>query len=288
MDSLAQMLPDVFAVLPAECINGKRLGFYFELATTLALPAIVLAAVFFLTFVLRLLSVSCHYGMGRDADTLFSNAEGVDPFFAPQSAEKKPPADSSRRHRRRLLMRSMVLAWVHPRFQNTLVFAMLFLYPMVCRKSVAVFDCVSAGLDGNTGKLVFLIRDDPVIECYSGDWPAWAALSAVLGIATYSLGLPFLASFLMAYFKRRDDEERASEKARLEAMDARGTGRHKAPRTSMLAAVYKPKFWYCEPIGLLHNFFFTGVVHILAPETRLQIWIGVFVSLITYIAFLTT
>ena len=113
---------------------------------------------------------------------------------------------------------------------------------------------------GRYGSELSLLRDDPVVECHSPEWTTAAAVSLVLGVGFYALGCPFAASYAMQYYKSRDKEEKAQEKLRLNARDAIAKGSRKVERHSMLAAVYLPEYWYCEPIGLLHNF-----PHLLSP-----------------------
>ncbi|MGB1603164.1 MAG: hypothetical protein ACPIOQ_61100, partial [Promethearchaeia archaeon] len=48
------------------------------------------------------------------------------------------------------------------RLQTTNIFLLLCVYPMICRKTFAVFDCVEAGVDERTGESLFFLREDPV------------------------------------------------------------------------------------------------------------------------------
>ena len=69
---------------------------------------------------------------------------------------------------------------------------MLFCYPSIARKALAVFDCVSAGEDA-AGNSVQVLRHDPASVCYDAVWRMWAVIAATLGIGTYCLGFPLLA-----------------------------------------------------------------------------------------------
>ena len=40
-----------------------------------------------------------------------------------------------------------------------------------------------------------------------------------------------------------------------------------------------------EPLSLLHRFFFTGVIHLIFPESRVQLWAGVLGSLLVLVGF---
>ena len=53
-------------------------------------------------------------------------------------------------------------------------------------------------------------------------------------------------------------------------------------------STYEPKFWYGEAISLLHKLFFTGVIHLIAPGTRMQIWAGTLSSIMVLMLFILT
>ena len=119
-------VPDVFTVLPVECIAGERLGFYFELYTTLAMPMVVVVMCIATTLLARLLSVGFGYGTGNDADSIFTNADdGIDALLA----TVYPDGERSdvRMLRMDAFKLSMSVAFKHPRFQNIIIFCMLFL-----------------------------------------------------------------------------------------------------------------------------------------------------------------
>ena len=93
----------------------------------------------------------------------------------------------------------------NPRTHKLLQIALLFMYPSLARKSIAVFDCIPAG-EG-----LWLLRDDPVLQCYTAQWSVMAAVAGGVGVCLYCLGLP-LAAFLMArkyhLGNRTDERER--------------------------------------------------------------------------------
>ena len=51
---------------------------------------------------------------------------------------------------------------------------------------------------------------------------------------------------------------------------------------------YEEKYWYMETLSLLHRFVFTGAIHLVFAETRVQIWIGVVLSLVVFVTFQLT
>ena len=177
-------------------------------------------------------------------------------------ASAREPADASSDGRRGLLT-----ALNHPRVYKVLTWTMLLIYPSLARKSLATFDCLAAGLDAS-GAPVVLLRDDPVEPCYVGAWIGWAVVAGV-GVAVYCLGLPLIALLLARGEHLRTAEDAAASE-----------------RAALLVNNYEPDFWYCEAVLLLHKLAFTGVIHLIAPETRLQLWCGMLGSLLTFILYL--
>lgn len=306
MDMLNELLPELLTVLPAECVAGSRLGFEVELYSTLSLPIVGAAFTWVVILFIRFTSLR---GRHSGEAGIFVDEYGYDPVRARNLALR----------RRRVLAKGdeaefeedadleelnspqdyLDISWIHtvflslhhasghPKVINVYIFMMLWIYPMLCRKSLATFDCVAAGVD-STGAEVKLLRDDPVVFCSTSSWliPASAAGAGVL---LYALGVPFAAWWLAYSHRREVQREEQEEKERLELRLVAKVKRKKWRKgSSLLARIYKDQYWYCEPASLLHNFFFTGVIHIVMPETRVQIWVGVFVSLMTYIAFLLT
>ena len=163
--------------------------------------------------------------------------------------------------------RGLLTALNHPRVYKVLTWTMLLIYPSLARKSLATFDCLAAGLDAS-GAPVVLLRDDPVEPCYVGAWIGWAVVAGV-GVAVYCLGLPLIALLLARGEHLRTAEDAAASE-----------------RAALLVNNYEPDFWYCEAVLLLHKLAFTGVIHLIAPETRLQLWCGMLGSLLTFILYL--
>jgi hypothetical protein len=306
MNMMNELLPELLTVLPAECVAGERLGFQVELYSTLSMPIMGFIFTWLVVSFIRLSSINKRRG-GKES--IFADEYGNDPVRIRNAAmrqairkatgeaddsddeegdkELAPPMDYMGYSWFTTLCMSIRNASGHPKILNVYIFMMLWVYPMLCRKSLATFDCIAAGVDAS-GAAVYLLRDDPLVYCFTRSWILPAA-AAGAGIVFYSLGVPF-AAWWLAYAHRRDvRREEAEEKERLELRLVAKVGRKKWRKgSSLLARIYKDEFWFCEPASLLHNFFFTGVIHIVMPETRVQIWVGVFMSLLTYIAFLLT
>ena len=139
----------------------------------------------------------------------------------------------------------------------------ILLYPALARKSLQAFSCVPAGTDPNTGEDVMLLYEDPIIECYTRDyWPMAAA--AMYGAVVYCLGFPLLF-FILSWRYHADENP------------------HKRSRVLLITASYDEQFYFFESILLLHKLFFTGIIHIIRPGERLQIWAGTIMSLFTFL-----
>ena len=94
--------------------------------TTLAMPMVVVVMCIATTLLARLLSVGFGYGTGNDADSIFTNADdGIDALLA----TVYPDGERSdvRMLRMDAFKLSMSVAFKHPRFQNIIIFCMLFL-----------------------------------------------------------------------------------------------------------------------------------------------------------------
>jgi len=159
IDAFEYLNLEIFSIIPAECITNSRLGFFLELVASLIAPVVCLLVLGMLVWL-------------ADCIDLMTGLRG------------------------RLVARQAYLhmLWrnLHsPKCYKLFTWTMLILYPTIARKSLAVFDCLPAGVDSTNHEL-FLLRDDPVIECYKDQWRRWAVLSAC-SILIYCLGLPLLA-----------------------------------------------------------------------------------------------
>ena len=139
---------------------------------------------------------------------------------------------------------------------NVHIWALLLLYPSLCRVTLATFSCVPLiAADGTTSYRLF---DDPAIECYTDkdSWTGWATVAGV-GIAVYCIGAP-LSMLWLTYRHRESPEGRA--------------------RVGMLLVSYTPSCWFFESVEMLRKFLLTSVVLVVAPNTRVQLWFGLVVS----------
>jgi hypothetical protein len=130
---------------------------------------------------------------------------------------------------------------------------MLLLYPTLSRKLLSVFDCLPY-------ESWYLLRAQPDVICYTADWMPWASL-AVIGAVVYCFGTP------MAII-------RAARKL------SKGTSGQRR-LVQVLTKTYRPDCHYWEGVDLLRKFMLTGVITLIQPETRVQLWAGVILCLAT-------
>ena len=253
MATLDELNVELFALVPPECLAGTRLGFYWEMLALLSLPIMVVAAAFSSVLAMR-------WAAGRF-------------HFRPKWRD--PCGTGFRLRDNTHGWRGLKKAWNAPQMYKLLTWFALIMYPSICRKSLAIFDCVEAGEDED-GFSIWLMRDDPVLpdgRCYTAQWAGWVA-AAGFGLVAYCFGVPLGALYLSGryhYFGKHGDFD----------YDER-------ERVTLLVNTYEEKYWYCESLSLLHRFFFTGVIHLALPETRVQIWFGVIVSLFVFVSFQLT
>jgi hypothetical protein len=254
METLDEVNIEIFSVIPAECLANGRLGFYWELMAVLMMPLAMVGGAFMLVFLMRW-AAGC-----VPAVSLRSRSRCCQ--FGWTLDDNTPNWEG------------LVASWGHPRMFKLLTWAFLIVYPPISRKCLAIFDCIDAGND-EIGT-IRLLRDDPVFPdgwC-SFDNPKYALFASIacLGIVVYCLGLPLLAYYL-AY--------------RFHTMTTKNTKdlRRERERVSLLIITYDDRFWYAESVALVHRFLFTGVIHVMFPGTRMQIWCGTVLALLCTFVF---
>jgi hypothetical protein len=164
-----------------------------------------------------------------------------------------------------------------PAVANVNIWILLFLYPSLCRTTLSVFQCTPLFVGptdnlplpskpdtqfphGQHPAVKHLLFSDPVIECYTPEWTV-CALLAVVGIVVYCIGAPLLFLLLTAKY-------RADPKVR--------------PRISLLLVSYghsDGSVWFYESVDMLRKLLLTSVVLIVEPDTRVQLWFGLIVSM---------
>lgn len=137
------------------------------------------------------------------------------------------------------------------------IWLLLLLYPSLCHRLIAIFDCIQVGVDER------LLRDDPSEQCAHGGYSYWVAV-ACIGIVVYCIGIP-VAAFIMSYQKSSVQRK----------------------RIALLLTSYRKEFCYFEAIDLSRKFILASVVRVVAPGTKMQSWFGLIFSAAYLIVYLT-
>lgn len=143
----------------------------------------------------------------------------------------------------RTLLRA-ILTW--PQVWDLGWWSFLLMYPTLSRQTLAMFDCVEYA-DSQ------VLRTQTDVRCYSATWLPWAVV-ALTGSAVYCFGAP--VGIIMAV---RQSEKGSRSVKRL---------------TQVLMTTYRPRHAHWEGVDLLRKFVLTGVITLVEPQTRVQLWFG--------------
>ena len=141
-----------------------------------------------------------------------------------------------------------LLRW--PQVWDLQMWLILIQYPTISRKTMGLFDCVPF----ESGAL---LRADPTLSCNGTNWLLWSAVAAG-GILVYCLGVPF-AVWLVS--RRLHQGSPAARRL-----------------VRVLTRTYTERCWFMESIDLLRKFLLTGVVTLVLPQSKVQLWFGTVVS----------
>ena len=147
--------------------------------------------------------------------------------------------------------RSLCKLFNWPQIWDLAVWLLLIQFPTISRKTLTVFDCVPYYEQS-------LLRSDPTLHCYDGQWFMWAPVAAI-GAGVYCLGLPF-AAWLVS---RRLHSGNASTRRLV----------------YVLTRSYTESCWFMESVDLVRKFLLTGAITLVAPQSKLQLWFGQVVNL---------
>jgi hypothetical protein len=142
----------------------------------------------------------------------------------------------------------MVLS--RPELWDITLFILLFVYPVISRKSVAAFGCVPFA-NGD------VLADDTSVPCFDAQWWSYAYV-AIGGMAFFCLGMPFIIWLVVR------SGHTASSPVTRRIFHA-------------LTWIYHEDCWYAESVDLLRKFMLTGVVTVTWVGTRRQLLFGTLV-----------
>ena len=163
-----------------------------------------------------------------------------------------------------------------PAVFNVHLWLSIFLYPSVCRTTLAAFQCtplchtptLSNAMDSalstmdsgelcGGGEVSYVLFHDPSTPCYTPAWTLWA-LVATIGIFTYCIGAPL--AFLLLTSRLRGSP-------------------HGRARVGLLLVSYSPTCWYFESVEMFRRLLLTSVVLVVSPNSREQLWFGLVISM---------
>ena len=150
-----------------------------------------------------------------------------------------------------------------PQIWDLAVWLLLLMYPALSKKTLEIFDCMDAPEERR------VMRADPATFC-DNEWYIWAGVAGG-GAIIFGLGLPLLFYLFVRRLSRAKPDEGD------EVDGARAMAR--ARLVQVLTKNYSSRCWYYESIELVRKFSLTGIISILAPQTRVQLWFGTMVCI---------
>ena len=156
-----------------------------------------------------------------------------------------------------------------------LLWALLVLYPSCSKMMLMPFHCIE--VEGRS-----LLRDNPAYACDGDGWKLLATLGVIgtvlypIGILLVLLWLTFSATRAQARVKARRANEGlggVADSGKDRKADARSIA-----RARLLVRSYTDEYWFWESVDLLRKFLLTAVVPIVAPDSQVQIYVGLLIS----------
>ena len=197
------------SVIPAECLFGRRLGFYYEMVATLLLPLISFALILLVALVVYALE-------HRSSKKEYAAAKAKHERFVRKNLHRFATA-SEREHfekehggpKEPLSMRSKLN---RPQVWTLNIWAWMVLFPVVTRKMVKMMPGQCREICSNEGECLRYLKDDPGIVCYEGLY--WAGLVvALIVLAFWCIAWPFAIFRVTSLFQHsgnKEDQERVS------------------------------------------------------------------------------
>jgi len=242
------------SVIPAECMFGRRLGFYYEMLATCLLPLVSFLLILLVAFVVYAIEHSNskkEYTVAKQkhdrlvAKNLLATSEDHPP--------PKPPISMKEKLNRPQVWTLNIWAW-------------MVLFPVVTRKMVKMMPGQCREICSNDGDCLRYLKDDPGIVCYEGMY--WVGLVvAVVVLLFWCIAWPY------AIFRVTSAFHHSGSKMNQE-------------RVALFTESYDERFHYWEAIEQLRKFLLTSLVLVVFPDTLVQLWYIDVVGLIFLILYL--
>ena len=201
------------SVIPAECLFGRRLGFYYEMVATCLLPLI--------SFVLILLVALVVYAIEhRSSKKEFAAAKAKHARFVRKNLNRLTTTSEKEHFEKEHGGPKEPLPWCasmkaklnRPQVWTLNIWAWMVLFPVVTRKMVKMMPGQCREICSNEGACLRYLKDDPGIVCYEGMY--WAGLVVALFVlAFWCIAWPFAIFRVTSIFQHsgsKMDQERVS------------------------------------------------------------------------------
>jgi len=127
------------------------------------------------------------------------------------------------------------------------MFMLFVLYPMVCQKSLQIFDCREIG-PNNEWYLTFDVR----FQCYNEEWQKYAIIACAC-VLLYALGIPLLCALILRWNRYDLESDRCTA------------------RYGILYEGYAIAFYCGELLEMLRKFTLAGMIIFVMPGSIVQI-----------------
>lgn len=200
------------SVIPAECLFGRRLGFYYEMVATLLLPLISFALILLVALVVYAIE-------HRSSKKEYAAAKAKHERFVRKNLNRFTTTSEKKHFEKEHAGPKEPLHWCasikkklnRPQVWTLNIWAWMVLFPVVTRKMVKMMPGQCREICSNEGECLRYLKDDPGIVCYEGMY--WAGLVvALLVLAFWCIAWPFAIFRVTSLFQHRSkmDQERVS------------------------------------------------------------------------------
>jgi hypothetical protein len=269
IEAIDIFLIEAFSVVPAECLAGRRLGFFYELVATLVLPLV--------TFLVIMLMAAIVYGwelhsirrtkrlgllnQAKVREQTQAQPEGTvvavcssSVSFQRTASPAPPPPPAKRPDARRYHHEDSLLKMLNrPQVWTLNILAWLLVFPSVTRKALESFDCIE--LLGKT-----YLRADPAIGCEDDEYYLMASV-AFVGVV---YGCVLAPALVILHTKHKHASPERMCRARV----------------ALLTYSYQDKFYYWEAVDLTRKLMLTSVVLLVGVDTIWQLWFATAIGLV--------
>jgi hypothetical protein len=258
IEAIDIFLFEAFSVVPAECVVGRRLGFFYELVATLSLPFITFAIIMLmatLVYGYELYSVRRTKRLAQRDEAKARELEARNQAGGAELAPKPGKRAGGHHHQEDSLLQMLN----RPQVWTLNILAWLLLYPSMTRKALETFDCIEL-----LGKQY--LRADPFISCDSDEYKFFLSVAG-LGVLFGCVLAPLLVVWQTKC--KHASPERVNR-----------------ARVALLTYSYQDKYHYWEAVDLTRKMLLTSLVLLVGTDTILQLWFATATGLVFLVLYL--